>query len=682
MQVRSVQLALVVLVGLLIAALAWLLIGVPAGEEQHAGGDAPVEAAAVHADATAVAPMRKIVTPDARVTTPPPSVTTSDARVAALRTVSGRVVRASDGSALADASVSAQHGDGSAMASTTAGVKTRSPDGSFELRGVPTGALQLRVKYMRDWPRPPLLVDVPTGADDVRDLVITFDSGFMLRGSVHDLRGAPIIGATVTAGARTPTLTDANGAYELRDVAPWPGVAFIDGEASAPGHELFARSLEVPADRTAIVPLDFILAGFGALEGDIVDNRGLLVAGIDIVAVARRSRELASRDVVTRQGETDAAGHYRIDKLPEGLTDVWIGCFDYALADVTNLKLDGSRVSDDVHRYHWGASRWRERGLAVRRFQDVAVRAGDATRLDAVLDSGTTITGRVTDGAGRALGNIKIGLYAIQPEAAPGVPRDVVPEGDAFHGLDDATEPQNAGLLLRQRLRFEAMTRTDDLGRYTLEHISRGSKRVITGDGLHLNEHRRLEIGDATRIPDVDFVLSDSRAVTGRVVNPDGEPVLHVTACVGPADEPPNWLPYTSLWNAPYDNTFHIACGFSGTQTLTLRAPGYATLRDTISPQDFNRTYVMQRALSIRVVVEDAMTHAGVAGSELFARNADEKDRLTAGAGGQASIERSSNAPCDLTVTAEGYLPQTLREVLPSSSDHDPPLVIRLQPKS
>jgi len=640
------------------------------------------------------------------------------------RRIAGRVVRASDGTPLAGATVGAAAEDASDVAPSSPsspddpgeqasrrlgrtsphpGTETRAPDGAFEL-DVPADARRLRVVLASGWPRRPLLVDLPSPGGDVRDLSIVYDSGFIVRGVVSDVRGAPIRSASVSAGSRGTAGTDDQGRYQLKDVAPWPGVNALDAEAGAADFAARTQPVAVPPDSTQVVTADFALPGLGALEGDVTGVSHEPLPDVDIWALLERPDGRGQQRRTGHHAVTDAAGHYRLDGLPDGSLELWISSehvseqyFADSWSDAEGGRCEPETLTSfDLPPFE-RSRMWTERGLAGATIGGVEVIAGETSRQDAVLDAGATIEGRVTDADGEPLRNFEVCAWTRSSRRiAPQILHHLASEVDPTLSRDFSAWPWAPGASWWSAW-SEDRAWTDDQGRYVLQHVSPGTVHVTaewTKPSIDLVNQsvdaRTIDVPRGGALTGVDFALSREQSLRHRVVGPDGEPAQGARGWVGVTADGSGNAPFWERSRTTFSTGFSDAEGtlylrvLPGTHALMMTAPGYIALQETITSGEPERTFVMQPSVTLQILVEDAMTQSRLSRFDVLVTNAEETDRWYAGddCHGTLLVERNADVRCDVTITADGHLPQTIRDVLPSSTARSQPLVIRLQPSS
>jgi hypothetical protein len=220
-----------------------------------------------------------------------------------------------------------------------ASIWTTGPDGRYRIRGLPRGrtaALAIAAGFAEGRSRPIALElgQVVTGAD------ITLTPGTILVGKITNQRGAPVIGAQVSArpetGAELVAFSEADGAYRLG-----PVTGAIELRASAFGHADARRAIQLPA-ATGREPAerreDLVLAIADAvLAGILEDAAGATVAGAQIEVIGGAGEG--------RHAVVAADGTFSIDLLPEGPLRVRVRHPDYPAIELDAAATAGGKTT-------------------------------------------------------------------------------------------------------------------------------------------------------------------------------------------------------------------------------------------------------------------------------------------------------------------------------------------------
>jgi protocatechuate 3,4-dioxygenase beta subunit len=347
-------------------------------------------------------------------------------------------------------------------------------DGTFELRGLPTGRVFLDGKSDRYYVRTP--ANVRLAGNQTHDGVeLLCFAGGRVRGRVLGPEGAPVAGATVSLrpgpnaflGQITSrnyrwleSATDAEGYYDLRGVPEGHGysVSAIGGQMAL----VEAHGISVRIGETTNVDLQG-LAG-ATLLGRVVDGHGAGVTGADVAMVYMDiSRVLFSTDGRGEPVRTSAEGNFVLTHVAPGL-----------------VALMGAKD-----------------GTAPSRIEQLqVVDGGRYDNLVLELGEGSKLSGIVVDGSDAPVADALI---------------EVVP-------MERPTDPDVVKMVLKLR---EVTTRSASDGRFTLQGIS--------GERLFVQASKP---GYVTRVqfgvqPDKELrlKLEHGATVRGKVVATTGEPL-------------------------------------------------------------------------------------------------------------------------------------------------------------
>lgn len=209
-----------------------------------------------------------------------------------------------------------------------ASVWTTGSDGRYRIRGLTKSKLHVLAAAPGYAEARSRVVSIATG-ELVDRVDIVLEAGTLLVGKVSDARGAPIVGAQVTArpevGVPLEAFSDSDGMYRL---GPLGGK--LELSATAYGHTGARRTIELaptkgrtPAQRREDIVLDSANA---VLAGTLDDASGAAIAGATI--------EVASGAGEGRTAVTTADGTFSIDMLPAGKLRVRVTHPDYPPAEL------------------------------------------------------------------------------------------------------------------------------------------------------------------------------------------------------------------------------------------------------------------------------------------------------------------------------------------------------------
>ena len=246
--------------------------------------------------------------------------------------ITGRVVDALTGSPVADARVAVFDDDhpllGRDPFEDPRTAARSAADGSFAIEGAGVGSVRLVVRH----PEWPLAFDGPfataAGAETTRTVALR--SGATIRGTALDGSGNVVVDATialseeVVEGMRVagPSVrTDRNGRFELSKLLGMQYLLYGSGRASDGSVAVWARHVEVVADRVEEVEL--VPAGDGAIEVEIA-GQGVGTGDVFVrMAPADRARGGEPPFHASAGGST-----FVVRGLPTGDFDVWVSGSD------------------------------------------------------------------------------------------------------------------------------------------------------------------------------------------------------------------------------------------------------------------------------------------------------------------------------------------------------------------
>jgi hypothetical protein len=539
------------------------------------------------------------------------------------RSISGRVLRASDGTPLEGArvllhdirtvnargeSVAFQlslldaDGDGNVEFSAPSLSLSSQPQpvetdaqGRFELRDVPLDIVELWVASDDAWPERRTAYSLPAPAGDltqtadITGLELVFDSGFRLRARVLDARGTPIAGATVGLGPMEPAVTDLAGNCEFRDVAPERtaealasdgfdfGTTAVAVYAEAPWHQRGTNYVGTPADPTAVLVTEFRLEGSGALQGIVSSAAGEPMESVEVRLLALMTGEPGTLTPDHLHAQTGADGAYRLDHVPEGNYLVLVGEQRSGLAGFMGAA-EGGQISMFVELVGGGEGSTfrllgeRPRETAERLFPDVLIEAGRVTHLDVVLEAGATIEGDVTNADGVPIMGVTVTLERVLrwPAGSGGAP------GESVHA---STEDSVA---------------TDDAGHFRFEQVAAGEKRLSAGDSeQHFVPQTHTLFVSGTALQQVDFALQAALVARGRVIDPAGAPIEGAAVALTPMAGSTAALCPNGEASTDADGWFEVRGLAPVEYRVSITRPDRADIVDALVPGQPPRTWVM-----------------------------------------------------------------------------------------
>jgi len=192
-----------------------------------------------------------------------------------------------------------------------------------------------------------LTVEV-TGIDVIEgrtapSIEIRMTAGAHIAGTVRNSLGEPIGGARVTvidtsAGMKKlTTSTDTNGQYRFDELGYYP----VEVEADAPGYSK-VRLFEQPVNHDGI---DFTLEAFGSIRGKVYAQSGEALRAFSVSPRLVDADGTPKARVPSRTVQNDS-GDYTFDELQPGVYLVVIGAPGYAPAELENVVVHSSRVTE------------------------------------------------------------------------------------------------------------------------------------------------------------------------------------------------------------------------------------------------------------------------------------------------------------------------------------------------
>lgn len=685
MSAKQLVIALVV-VGLLVAGVALLLLP----EDEAAAPDAatasqPAEPDALptfNAEINRQAPAEPIEVPAAPGEAPDRSHARAKRRdTGPHRTVSGVVVRASDGTPLEGVAVMAMSREALQAASDGGPLELETPEGEsleiartkiedaegrFEL-SVPVDTAALAVTTAGPWPTRSQLYDLAAGSEDVADLRFVFDSGFTVIGVVLDEGGSRLAGGRVEVNGLAETESDEIGEFTIKDVAPQKGVASVRVSARAPGHARGIADGLVPHDPSEVVRVELRLPVGGVIAGRIIDARGEPLADAQACVVFVMTSEHGGMAPGGLRATSDAHGEYLIDSVPPDRYIVEVG-YGAGLAQQGgsfegSFELDpGQPLGDQVVR-----KLVESKGLALRWFRDIVVVAGRTTRLDVTLYPPGVVAGRVIDDNGAPVADAKVTLDRIERWPAKDIHGSTVTSSRGLTITSKGSDGQGETELAQ----LEREARTDSKGEYRFDKLMDGGKRLTIAASRLVPQTLELNLKPAESLEHVDFVLSAGLSVSGRVRDPQGHPIEGADVEIKAIDE--------SAFTGgeivtDVDGRFELTGLPPGPKQLLLFKTGYASVWKHVEPGQADD---LELTMSFAPKVIGIVTNAAGNPITNFDVSVSYQGSSWTNSGGNYPNGRfempiDSDTPCTVTVRSAGFRQVVLEDVLPSRTAVDP----------
>ena len=610
------------------------------------------------------------------------------------RTVTGRVVRASDGTPMEDIDVAyreraappaegvaarVQQADADATGdkadatdwNTLATTKTAA-DGTFSL-DVPEAAERLSLSTSRRTQE----VDLPGGERGARSLEIVFDSGFRVAGRVVDEAGAPLVGASVDVAKQSEGVTDEAGRFLLKDIAPEDRETVVEARAWAPWRVRTKADVIVPRDVTELPQVELRLVGSGRVEGRVTHADGSPVVMATVDVAFRMETGGGNEPTQDMSTTTNEHGAYDIDHVPAARYLVRAGGRSMSLLSMAyhvesngqggaGLAAGGTQPGDPV------PEAW---------VQDVVVSAGQVTRLDIVLPAGALLAGRVLDAGGAPVPGAHVLLERRARWPAPDINGSSVMTTEGLSIETRGGDGKGETVVKLQEARADA----DEHGHFEFPGLGAGERMLVATDPdrRFAPAQRSIVLGGDERLASFDLVLSAGLVLRSRVTDPDGHPIEGATIYVKETS--------SSRFGAAGDPEAHSgadgffeASGLSpGKKTISISHQGYASIYEPVDPESPPAAYVMQPSPRLHGEVVDALTGQPVEafGVTIAKENSIMQQGVVSRPGGTFVEDVEDDERCDVTIDAPGYETLTLDKVQPSATALTP-MRFRLQPKS
>lgn len=404
------------------------------------------------------------------------------------------------------------------IASTPGRIETEvDPEGRFELRGVP--AFQTwRLSPRGDGFAQSHGIEVETAVGAHLTLELGLSDGARLRGTVVDEEGEAIADAEVLAEVGSILFgqggqraregeTDASGAFDLQHVA----TGQVQLRASAAGYIHSSSTLELVEgeDREGI---ELVLSRGASLAGVVRWPDGTPAVGARIAAsfdLSQLSGPAAFNAMRGASGSTtsDAEGKFHLSGLGAGPFTVrsWVGSppvsapgseIPFLEAEIADAAAElGEAVEDPEPGTPPEGTPAAEDRFGRARIDHV----GPGT-LDLVLElhPPSVLSGRVVDDNGDPIPNCRV-----QASLSPG--GNLADFLSAQTLQDDVDNPEGA---------------------FEISDMEAGTWRVVaSAGGFARPEAQVLEVGHAEQIEGIEIVLLPAARVSGRVLDPNGNPV-------------------------------------------------------------------------------------------------------------------------------------------------------------
>ena len=563
-----------------------------------------------------------VVAPDRQPTyTEPVQVPSTNAEVVlgGPGSLAGRVVDARDGEPMPYVKIALVQGDSLYVGADDAGAPVISErvrhvvqsgeDGTFRADGLMPGQYRVRVEDpMLCLADPKTATRIETGKE-TPGFEVRVSTGGLIAGHVTDkVTGAGIAGvevSTYSAEIRThkESKTDSSGKYLLAGLPS--GQYRVNLYSQVPGYlrpDMTERSVQVVMDKTQ-EGVDFTMEPGVTVSGVVVDADGNPVEGAEVSAQANEQDYSGYSYDDTK---TDAAGYFVLTRLRGD----------------AELRLDA--VKED-----WKAKTY-EGHLEKEGLADLTL------RLDIL--AGSVIEGKVRDSDGKPLGMAQVTAKKAGEE----------------HPVAGAEAEMNGSFQIKGL----------QAGRYILTATPSNGNMYRTGyvlEGEAKAPETIVDVAERKTVKDVVVrsEIAGNLTITGKVLSPDGKPMLYAALTV-------EGLPRYST--VKLNGSFEIDGLQEGSYTVYAAAPGYSPVmaRDVkAGTRDLTvrlERFAILRGRVIDVAANaplDAFTVEYTAQSQVLAEASPglNGEQSFTDAKGEFRIEGMSTLPMIVKVRAEGYAP-------------------------
>ncbi len=525
------------------------------------------------------------------------------------------------------------------------------PPGRFTLEGVPHGTDSLTLLSDGPWPERQASHPIQAGPKDLHDLVLHFDSGFAVRGLVTDEQGAPVPRAVADAQQRGEVPADNAGRFLLPDIAPRAEAESVQIGARAPWYQRATEDVVIPRSSSEVPSVQITLMGSGALEGQVTDAKGrpLEDASVQLSYVMTTTHGGSAASGL--EATSDEKGSYRVDHVPPGRYIVQIsppgprGVWQGGVLDVTPQPAPSTAVEV-----------W---------LPDIAVRVGEATRLDVSLPQGASVSGRVSDAYGAPIPGATLLLERSVRWPAPDLSGSSSTTSGELRIVSRRSGDKPGETLLTIK---EFETTADERGAYTFPGLSPGAKQLTVRDPSGERVAQRLELellGGQSLTRNIQ--LQAGITLRSRVVDQAGAPLEGASVQARPSDT--TLLDSSDGVATDHDGRFEIRGLAPGEMRLSIFMSGYQGLFETVQSTSPEPEYVLLPAPSVqgRVLAalhEEPLTQFTVivscAGSTWSNQGSFEEGRFKS--------DVNDDELATVTIRAPGYTSQTMEDVRPSET--------------
>lgn len=204
-------------------------------------------------------------------------------------------------------------------------VWTTGSDGRYRVRGISPGKVRIVASAPGLAEAQSRVIAIDASGSMVRNIDMVLTRGALVTGMVKDQKGAPVVGAEVSAhpevGTAVFAFTGSDGRYRLGPVA-----GAVELRVVAFGCAEVRRSVDPGRGSAATWTEDFDLeTADAALAGTVVDSSGVPIGSAQLVVATGLARK--------RHATTAVNGAFSIDKLPRGSMRIRVSHPDYPTSE-------------------------------------------------------------------------------------------------------------------------------------------------------------------------------------------------------------------------------------------------------------------------------------------------------------------------------------------------------------
>lgn len=563
--------------------------------------------------------------------------------------------------------------------------------GRFAFSGLAAGTYHLSVNRPGFFPEGAAWLTVAAGSSASREL--SMRPAAQLRGTVVGEDHKPVGGALVAFGppsansnGRAMTLSAPDGAFVLRNIYP-SGlygfvVAFKEGYAAA--RTPLSGSADAPSNMVVILPRGF------PLDAKVTDVAGAAVSDA-VLAFARWDDDTGNTKLevpclagaAERCFSTGADGTLHL-RIADGTYDVGVRGPDLVSKSLRGQKLSARSGSLAIAV---------QRGVVVR--GRVLYRDGTPVPdIGVVVKNGRSTVQSDSNGAFELHG-VPAGRVTLIVSAAGRRPEEqeitapaddvklILPRPGRIEGrvVDRATRQPltdfqveigstRVGNMVTSSSDFRREFHADD-GSFALENVAVGGVELIASAAGYIPLRRSgIDVEEGKTVASVELALDRGTRLTGRVIDPDGNPLAGASVQLDPSRiARPFGGGSPGMWQAQTDSNGEFALdGLApGETSILFNKQGFLFKRKIfeITDKDARVEIQLMRGKNLRgIVVDEAGSPVAAADVSVSSAAADARwSGARSDADGSFTLEGLANTRYAVTARKRGYLDAVLKEV-------------------